>query len=254
MTVGFELQAVPGLPEIVPGMRLGEEIAAAARAAGVAIDDESALVVSQKVVSKAEGRTRALAGIEPGAHALDLGATLGKDPRLVELILAESRRIVRAERGVLICETHSGLICANAGIDASNVPGADRVTLLPIDPDLSARRLRAEIRSVAGVAPAIVIADSFGRPWRRGQTDVAIGCAGLRPIDDWRGSSDRAGRLLTATAVAVADELAAAADLARHKVSGEPVVVASGLGRLVVPEDGPGGAALRRPAADDLFR
>jgi len=248
------LQAVPGLPEIVPGTPLGEEIAAAGQAAEVSIDDRSVVVVSQKVVSKAEGRTRALSGIEPGAHALDLGATLGKDPRLVELIVAESRHIVRAERGVLICETHSGLICANAGIDASNVLGADRVTLLPIDPDHSARRLRAEIRAAAGVGPAVVIADSFGRPWRHGQADVAIGCAGLRPLDDWRGRRDREGRPLAATAVAVADELAAAADLVRDKASGEPVVVASGLERFVTADDGPGAAALRRAEAEDLFR
>ena len=250
----FELHPVPRLPEIVPGTRLGEEIAAATRAAGIPLGDESVLVVSQKVVSKAEGRTRALGGVEPGAHALDLGATLGKDPRLVEVILAESRRVVRAERGVLICETHSGFICANAGIDASNVPGSDRVTLLPIDPDLSARRLRAEILGVTGATPAVVIADSFGRPWRRGQTDIAIGCAGLRPLDDWRRRRDREGRSLTATVIAVADELAAAADLAREKVSGEPVVVAAGLGRLISEEDGPGAAALRRPPAEDLFR
>jgi len=254
MAAGIQLRALPGLPEIVPGTRLGEEIAAAAQAAAIAIGDESAIVVAQKVVSKAEGRTRALGGVEPGAHALDLGSRLGKDPRLVEVILAESRRVVRAERGVLICETNSGLICANAGVDASNVPGTDRVTLLPIDPDLSARRLRAEIRGIAGVAPAVVVADSFGRPWRHGQTDIAIGCAGLRPLDDWRARRDRDGRPLAATAIAVADELAAAADLARDKLSGEPVVVASGLGRLVTPEDGPGAMSLRRAEAEDLFR
>jgi coenzyme F420-0:L-glutamate ligase / coenzyme F420-1:gamma-L-glutamate ligase len=254
MSPAVQLRAVPGLAEIVPGTRLGEEIAAAAQAAGILIDDQSVVVISQKVVSKAEGRTRALAGIEPGAHALDLGATLGKDPRLVELILAESRRIVRAERGVLICETHSGLICANAGVDASNVQGADRVTLLPLDPDLSARRLRAEIRRAVGPAPAVVVADSFGRPWRRGQADIVIGCAGLDPIQDWRGQRDREGRELTATVVAAGDQIAAAADLARDKVSGEPVIVVSGVGRFVTAEDGPGAASLVRPAAEDLFR
>jgi coenzyme F420-0:L-glutamate ligase / coenzyme F420-1:gamma-L-glutamate ligase len=248
------LEAVPGLPEIVPGTPLGEEIAAAAQSAGIPIRDQSVVIVAQKVVSKAEGRTRALAGVEPGAHALDLGATLGKDPRLIELILAESRRVVRAGHGVLICETHSGLICANAGVDSSNVPGADRVTLLPIDPDHSAQRLRAEVRAVAGVAPAVVVADSFGRPWRHGQTDVAIGCAGLRPVDDWRERRDREGRPLAATAIAVADELAAAADLVRDKASGEPAVVASGLDRFVTADDGPGAVSLRRAEAEDLFR
>ena len=254
MDGAVEALPLPGLPEIVPGTRLGREIAAAARAAGISIGDGSVLAVSQKVVSKAEGRTRALAGIEPGPRALDLGARLGKDPRLVELILAESRRVVRAERGVLICETHAGLICANAGVDASNVPGADRVTLLPADPDLSARRLRGEIRDLAGVAPGIVISDSFGRPWRLGQADVALGCAGLAPLDDWRGRRDREGVELSATAIALADEVAAAADLARDKASGAPVIVVRGLDRFVTVADGPGAAALRRPEAEDLFR
>src|SRR5919201_2118242 len=248
------LEAVPGLPEIVPGTPLGEEIAAAAQRAAIPIGDQSVVIVAQKVVSKAEGRTRALAGVEPGAHALDLGATLGKDPRLVELILAESRRVVRAERGVLICETHAGLICANAGVAASNVPGADRVTLLPAAPDLSARRLRGEIRDLAGVAPGIVISDSFGRPWRLGQADVALGCAGLAPPDDRRGRRDREGVELSATAIALADEIAAAADLTRDKASGEPVVVVSGLGRFVTADDGRGAAALRRAESEDFFR
>ena len=155
---------------------------------------------------------------------------------------------------MLIVETRSGLVCANAGIDASNVPGTERVALLPEDPDASARRLRAEILAASGAAPAVVIADSFGRPWRLGQTDVAIGCAGLVPLDDWRGRRDREGRELAATAMAIADEAAAAADLARDKASGAPAAVISGLGRHVTPDDGPGAAALRRAEADDLFR
>ncbi len=162
--------------------------------------------------------------------------------------------MIRAERGVLIVETRNGLICANAGVDSSNVPGDERVTLLPEDPDVSARGLRAEIRAASGGSPAVVIADSFGRPWRLGQTDVAIGCAGLAPIDDWAGRRDRDGRELEATAIAVADEAAAAADLARDKASGDPAAVIAGLARFVSGDDGPGAAALRRTEAEDLFR
>ena len=177
-----------------------------------------------------------------------------KDPRLVELILAESRDVLRAERGVLIVETNSGLICANAGIDSSNVPGEGQVALLPEDSDESARRIRSEIERSAGVRPAVVVVDSFGRPWRLGQTEVAIGCAGLQPLDDWRGSKDREGKTLGATMIAIADEVAAGADLARDKASGAPVVVVSGLGRHITREDGPGAASLQRARDRDLFR
>ena len=240
---------VQGLPEIAPGAPLGELLAEAARPR-----DDEVLVVSQKVVSKAEGRLRRLADVEPSERARELAARLGKDPRLVELILGESRAVIRAERSVLIVETNSGLICANAGIDSSNVPGDDTVALLPADPDASARRLREEVGAVCGRRPAVVIADSFGRPWRVGQTDVAIGCAGLAVLDDWRGRTDRDGRTLTASAIAIADEAAAAASLARDKASGEPAAVIAGLGRFVVPGDGPGASALQRPEVDDLFR
>jgi coenzyme F420-0:L-glutamate ligase / coenzyme F420-1:gamma-L-glutamate ligase len=251
---GITIQPVPGLSEITEGDRLGELIAAAAGGAGIALVGE-ALVVAQKAVSKAEGRIRDLAEVEPGDRARALAAELGKDPRLVELALAESRRVVRAERGVLIVETHSGWICANAGIDASNVPGDETVTLLPLDPDASARRVRAEIAGAAGARPAVVISDSLGRPWRLGQADVAIGCAGLIALDDWRGRTDAHGRELTATAIAVADQLAGAADLVRDKAAGIPAVVISGAGAWVTEEDGPGAAAaLQRAAAEDLFR
>ncbi len=243
------VRPVGGLPEIAPGAPLGGLLAKAALP-----QDDEVLVVSQKVVSKAEGRLRRLTEVEPSERARRLAEELGKDPRLVELILGESRAVVRAQRGVLIVETKSGLICANAGIDSSNVPGEDAVALLPADPDASARRLRAEIAAAGGHRPAVVIADSFGRPWRIGQTDVAIGCAGLTVLDDWRGRRDRDGRELAATAIAVADEAAAAASLARDKASGEPAAVVSGLGRFVVAEDGPGAAALQRPQANDLFR
>jgi coenzyme F420-0:L-glutamate ligase / coenzyme F420-1:gamma-L-glutamate ligase len=207
------------------------------------------LVVAHKVVSKAEGRTRRLADIDPGDRALALAREHGKDPRVLQAVLDETAELLRAERGVLICETRHGLVCANAGVDQSNSAEGE-IVLLPEDPDGSARALRAGLPS----RPAVVISDSFGRAWRLGQTDTAIGAAGLRPLDDWRGRSDAGGRELRATAIAVADAVAAAADLARAKDSGEPAVLVRGLERFVTAEDGPGAAALRRPPADDLFR
>jgi coenzyme F420-0:L-glutamate ligase / coenzyme F420-1:gamma-L-glutamate ligase len=245
----IELSAIEGLPEIGEGDDLAALIAERTE-----LEDGDVLVISQKAVSKAEGRVRRLGEVTPGDRALELAAELDKDPALVELILAESRSIVRSERGVLIVETNSGWICANAGIDASNVAGEDAVALLPSDPDASARSLRKGLRDSAGVAPAIIVSDSFGRPWRIGQSDVAIGCAGLSALDDWRGRVDREGRELAATAVAVADQLAAAADLTRDKASGYPVVRIRGAAHLVASEDGPGAAEIQRPAAEDLFR
>jgi coenzyme F420-0:L-glutamate ligase / coenzyme F420-1:gamma-L-glutamate ligase len=211
------------------------------------------VVISQKAVSKAEGRVRRLDDVEPSAKARELAAALDKDPALVELILGETARVVRAERGVLITETHHGWVCANAGIDSSNL-AEGQVSLLPVDGDASARRIRGEIAAASGSSPAVVIADSFGRAWRLGQADIAVGCAGLAPLADWRGRRDRQGNELSATVIAIADELAAAADLAREKDSGVPVAIVSGLGDLVTPADGPGAAELRRPAEEDLFR
>jgi coenzyme F420-0:L-glutamate ligase / coenzyme F420-1:gamma-L-glutamate ligase len=254
--VSGRVEVVPleGLPEIQPGDRLGELIADAARAGEGALAYDDVVVVSQKIVSKAEGRLVDLAEVEAGERAVELAERLGKDPRIVELVLRESTDLVRAEREVLIVEGRAGWISANAGIDVSNVPGSERVTLLPVDADESARRLRAELREAAGTAPAVVIADSFGRPWRLGQVDVAIGCAGIVPLDDWRGRRDRHGDELAATAIAIADELAAAADLARDKDDGVPVTIVRGLGRFITPDDGQGAAALRRPREEDLFR
>jgi coenzyme F420-0:L-glutamate ligase/coenzyme F420-1:gamma-L-glutamate ligase len=240
---------VEGLPEIEAGARLGELLASAARPGA-----DDVIVVSQKVVSKAEGRVVELASVEPGERAEELAAEHGKDPRVVELVLRESRRIVRAQGGVLITETTGGWICANAGIDSSNLSTEGTVALLPVDSDDSARRLRNEIEAACGARPAVVVADSFGRPWRIGQTDVAIGCAGLVPLDDWRGHADRGGRELEATAIAIADQAAAAADLVRDKASGIPAAIIRGLGHHVTAEDGPGAASLQRPAAEDLFR
>jgi coenzyme F420-0:L-glutamate ligase/coenzyme F420-1:gamma-L-glutamate ligase len=249
-----EIVPIDGIPEVKTGDAVGALACRAAVDGGVALGGEDVLVISQKIVSKAEGRMRSLGDVEPGDRARELAAELGKDARLVELILSESRSVVRAERGVLIVEVTSGWVCANAGIDASNVPGSDSVTMLPDNADASARRIRAEIRELAGAAPAVVVADTFGRPWRVGQADVAIGCAGLAPLDDWRGRADRSGQPLMATEVAIADEVAAAADLARDKASGVPVVLIRGLGRHVTTEDGPGAAPLRRAKANDLFR
>jgi coenzyme F420-0:L-glutamate ligase / coenzyme F420-1:gamma-L-glutamate ligase len=254
MSDGLEVVPIHGLPEITTGDPLGELIAARLAGAGVEPADGDIVAVAQKAVSKAEGRVRALGDVAPGRQAQQLAERLGKDPRLVELILAESRAIVRAERDVLIVETLSGWICANAGIDASNVPGTDRVTLLPEDPDASARRIRAEIGAAGRVRPAVVIGDSFGRPWRLGQVDVAIGCAGLAPLDDWRDRTDHEGRELAATVIAVADQAAGAADLARGKDSGVPACLVRGLGRFVSADDGPGARAMQRPEAEDLFR
>ena len=249
MSGPIHAEPVAGLPEIEAGTSLGELIAEAAE-----LGSGDIVAISQKIVSKAEDRIVELAAVEPGPRAMELAAELGKEPELVELILGESRRVVRAAQGRLIVETTSGLICANAGIDASNAGGAGRVALLPLDPDASARRIRAEIEGRAGVRPAVLISDSFGRPWRLGQSEVAIGCAGIAPLDDWRGRPDRDGRELTATAIAFADQLAAAADLARTKTDGTPVVVVRGLSGRVVDEDGPGAVALVRAAGEDLFR
>lgn len=254
MTGRVEVIPAGGLPEVVPGDPLGELIAAAIAEADEELAETDILVVSQKVVSKAEGRIVDLAEVEPGPRARGLASDLGKDPRLVELILRETDEVVRAERGVLIVAGRTGWISANAGIDASNVPGSDRVTLLPVDADRSARRLRSELREVTGAAPGVVVADSFGRPWRLGQTDVAIGCAGVAPVDDWRGRRDRDGGELAATLIAIADEVTAAADLVRDKDEGVPIAIVRGLGRFVTSEDGPGAAALLRPREDDLFR
>jgi len=248
ITRELRLRPLAGLPELREGDALGRLIAEAA-----APTAEDVVVVSQKAVSKVEGRLRVVAEVEPGERARDLARELDKDPALVELVLSESARILRAERGVLITETNGGWVCANAGIDSSNL--ADGVvSLLPVDGDASARRIRGEISDASGATPGVVIADSFGRAWRVGQADIAIGCAGIAPLADWRGRRDQLGGELSATLIAVADELAAAADLVRDKDSGVPGAVISGIGDLITADDGPGAAQLRRPADEDLFR
>jgi coenzyme F420-0:L-glutamate ligase/coenzyme F420-1:gamma-L-glutamate ligase len=244
--------ALDGLPEVHAGDDPAALIAAAMPSGGPASDD--VLVVAHKLISKAEGRTRRLSEVAPTQSARELADALGKDPRHVQVVLDETREIRRAVNGVLICVTHHGFVCANAGVDASNAPDDDTVILLPVDPDDSARRLRAGLRERFGVGPGVLVTDSFGRAWRNGQVDVAIGCAGLVPLEDWRGRTDARGRELKATWIAVADELAAAADLARAKDAMQPAVLVSGAGRHVTDSDGPGVQELLRAPERDLFR
>jgi coenzyme F420-0:L-glutamate ligase/coenzyme F420-1:gamma-L-glutamate ligase len=247
VTTGVDLVALPGLPEIRPGDDLAALLVeAAARVGGLRPTD--VLAVAHKVVSKAEGRLVALNSVFPGWEARELAAEHGKDARHVQVILDESAEVLRADAGRLICRTPHGFVCANAGVDASNAGAPDTLVLLPADPDASARALRHSLGC------AVVITDSFGRAWRLGQCEVAIGCAGLAPAEDWRGRPDATGRELSATVIAIADEVAAAADLARGKDTGEPAVRIRGLERHVTAEDGDGAAALIRPLEDDLFR
>jgi coenzyme F420-0:L-glutamate ligase / coenzyme F420-1:gamma-L-glutamate ligase len=241
-------EALPGLPEIRPGADLaGLLAAAAARLPEPGLRAGDVLAVAHKVVAKAEGRVRALAGVTPSARARELALRHDKDARVVELILQESEELVRADGGRLIARTRHGFVCANAGVDQSNAGGEDLAVLLPEDPDGSARALRARLGC------AVVVTDSFGRAWRTGQAEVAIGCAGLAPLEDWRGLPDAQGRVMAATHIAVADEAAAAADLVRGKDSGEPAVRLRGLERHVLAGDGPGAAALLRARDRDLF-
>ncbi|HKH18290.1 MAG TPA: coenzyme F420-0:L-glutamate ligase [Solirubrobacteraceae bacterium] len=240
--------ALPEMPEIGPGDDLAGLLArAASRLGDPGLRVSDVLVLAHKAVAKAEGRVVRLADVEPGERARALGSAHGKDPRLVELILRESVELIRADAGRLIARTRHGFVCANAGVDLSNAGGPEGAVLLPEDPDASARALRARLGC------AVVIGDSFGRAWRVGQAEVAIGCAGLVPVEDWRGRPDGDGRVLRATQIAVADQAAAAADLVRGKDTGEPAVRLRGLERHVLTEDGPGAAALLRAPEHDLF-
>jgi len=245
-----------GVPEVVPGTDLGELISTtvASGPPSEQLRGGDVLVIAHKIVSKAEGRLRSLAEVVPSARALELAAPGGKDPRVVQVVLDETREIVRASPGVIVSETHHGFVCANAGVDQSNVPGHDVVVMLPLDPDGSARAIRARLLELTGVAPGIVIGDSFGRAWRTGQTDIAIGLAGVAALDDWRGREDAQGREMRATVIAVADLLAGTADLARRKDASQPVVLIRGAERYVTEADGPGAAPLVRERSLDLFR
>lgn len=229
MTARLELVALDGIPEVAAGDDLAALIAASAEASALGLTDDDVLVVTQKIVSKAEGRLVELASVRPSDFAVDWGQRWGKDPRQVELVLRESAAIVRmGPGGLIISRTRHGLVCANAGVDVSNVGGGEVASLLPEDPDGSARRIRDGLRQRIGVEPAVIISDSFGRPWRNGIVNVAIGSAGIEALLDLRGAPDAAGREMQATVIAVADELASAADLVGGKVEQRPVVVVRG--------------------------
>jgi coenzyme F420-0:L-glutamate ligase/coenzyme F420-1:gamma-L-glutamate ligase len=243
------------LPEVAAGADLAELIAATPL--GGKLRDGQLVAIAHKAVSKSEGAVAVLAEVEATARARELAGS-ERDPRAVQVVLDQSAEILRAEREVLICRTRHGFVCANAGVDASNSADPGTLILLPRDPDASARRIRARLRELTGASVGVVITDSFGRAWRHGQSDVAIGLAGMQPLEDWRGRSDGRsdgrGLELRATWIAVADAAAAVADLARAKDSREPVVLLEGLERYMTEQDGPGAVALLRPLEEDLFR
>jgi coenzyme F420-0:L-glutamate ligase / coenzyme F420-1:gamma-L-glutamate ligase len=245
---GLEVLGVEGFPEVRPGDDLEHMISGAI---SHDLRPGDVLVVTHKIVSKAEGRLVDLCTVEPSALAKDYATRYGKDPRQIEVVLRESRRIVRMDRGIVISETHHGFVCANAGVDASNVPGDDTVCLLPVDPDASAARLREALAEDPGVEVAVVISDSFGRAWRHGITDVAIGVAGIDPIADYRGQRDPHGYPIEASVLAVADELAAAAELVMGKTDGIPLAIVRGY-----PYSPASGSAkdLLMPPERDMFR
>ena len=241
----IELHPVTGLPEVEPGDDLAALIAERAQLA-----EGDILVVAQKVVSKAEGRLRDMRQITPSVQALEIAKRNGSDPRQVQAVLDESVRLVRTER-VIIAETRHGFVCANAGVDHSNVPGGEVLCLLPVDPDASAGALRERLRELTGKSVAVIVSDTFGRPWRVGIVNVALGVAGMPPVIDYRGKDDDFGRTMLGTVVAIADELAAAAELAMGKTDRVPAVVIRGYR----PEGAPGAARqLVRPPDEDMFR
>ena len=253
--------ALPPLPEVRPGDDLAGLIAQAWKSAATA-DPQLApqkgdlLVVTQKIVSKAEGAVIDLSNVVPRPEAVEFAARWDRDSRQVEVVLRESVEVLRMERGIIVSRTRHGFVCANAGVDASNTGARDLVTLLPADPDASAARLRAALPALLGIdevdAPAIVISDSFGRPWRFGIVDVALGVAGLAPLDDMRGQPDADGRTMRSTVVAIADEIASAAELAANKTSRQPVVLVRGA--PVIGSDGSIRGDVVMPLEMDLFR
>jgi coenzyme F420-0:L-glutamate ligase/coenzyme F420-1:gamma-L-glutamate ligase len=247
----LELFGVESIGEISAGALLGQLIVDACVRQGVELADDDVLVVAQKIVSKAEGRMVRLDDVQVSERAKQLGQELNKEAALVEVILGESRKVIRTGGRALIVETHHGFVCANAGVDQSNV-GLRQVALLPQDPDRSAREIRDEIRSRTKKDIAVIVSDSFGRAWRVGTVDVAVGIAGMKAIKDERGSKDRHGYELKAAVAAVADEIAAAAELVMGKRDGVPVVIVRGY-QVEKKEDG-SVQELLRPAAEDLFR
>jgi coenzyme F420-0:L-glutamate ligase/coenzyme F420-1:gamma-L-glutamate ligase len=251
----ISLVALEGIPEVRPGDDLAALIATALGAGAIGLADSDVLVVTQKVVSKAEGRVVELASVTPGEKARAWAEQWGKDPRQVELVLRESAEVVRmADGGLIISRTRHGFVCANAGVDLSNVGGGEVATLLPEDPDRSARDLRERLHRLVGASPAVVISDSFGRPWRNGIVNVAIGAAGIEALADLRGTPDAQGREMRSTVIAIADELASAADLAGGKVEQRPVVLVRGYEYQPAASATDGGAAaLVMPREQDLF-
>jgi coenzyme F420-0:L-glutamate ligase/coenzyme F420-1:gamma-L-glutamate ligase len=246
----ISLFVVTGLPEIRKGQNLAKLIALTAPRSGITFRDGDILVVAQKIISKAEGRVVRLSTVQPSSEAVALAKKLSNDSRFIEVVLRESRRIVRADR-VLIVETHHGFVCANAGVDHSNVQGRDFVTLLPKNPDRSARRLAGALRKQTGKRVSVIISDTFGRPWRLGLINVAIGASGVPALVDLRGTRDRHRKILRATILAVADELAAAAGLLMEKSADTPVIVIRGYRHNFVQDPA---ARIIRPAGEDLFR
>jgi coenzyme F420-0:L-glutamate ligase / coenzyme F420-1:gamma-L-glutamate ligase len=246
----YEVIGVAGLGEIAPGDDLVRLIVEATRAQETPLRGGDLVVVSQKIVSKAEGRLLRLDSITPSTVAANLAAGVGRDPRLVEVILRESRRIVRMDRGIIVAETHHGWVCANAGVDQSNVD-AESVALLPEDPDRSARALRDGLRARTGLELAVLITDTFGRPWREGLTNIALGVAGFSPLRSYLGERDPAGRPLQATVLALGDELASAAEPVMGKLDRIPVAIVRG---LALPPGDEGSKPLLRDPARDLFR
>ncbi|MDP9409930.1 MAG: coenzyme F420-0:L-glutamate ligase [Actinomycetota bacterium] len=245
---GLEVLGIEGFPEVRPGDDLSALISEAARRD---LRSGDVLVVTHKIVSKAEGRLVDLREVEPSALAKGYAARHGKDPRQIEVVFRESRRIVRMDRGIVISETHHGFVCANAGVDASNVPGDDTVCLLPLDPDASAARLREALADRLGVEVAVVVSDSFGRAWRHGITDVAIGVAGMDPVADYRGERDPYGYPMEASVLAIADELAAAAELVMGKTDRVPLAIVRGYPYTPAPGTG---KDLLMPPERDMFR
>lgn len=251
MAGSVSITGISGIPEVRPGDDLARFIIEGAGASGLAFQDGDVLIVTQKVVSKSEGRFVDMNEVEPSPLAAELAANWEKDPRHVEVVLRESRRIVRMDHGVIICETRHGFVCANAGVDASNVPGNDRLLLLPLDPDESAARIRKGIAAATGADIAVIISDTFGRPWRTGYTEVAIGVAGMLPIIDYVGQTDAQGRELKATWICVADELASCAELVTGKINQVPAAVIRGYD---YPRGEGSAKEMVRQAEKDMFR
>ena len=245
----MEIIGLKGLPDVVPGNDLAELIVKACEGQGLCLKDRDILIITQKIVSKAENRVVHVEDVIPSKHALEIARSSQKDPILVEVVLGEAKRIVKMVRDIIITQTKHGFVCANSGVDTSNLEKGT-VSILPIDPDNSARNLRSGLKERLGIDVAVVITDTFARPWRTGQVDVAIGVAGLKPILNYRGKKDQYGNLLTVTEVAVADELASAGELVKGKSSRIPVAIVRGY----VYEKGVGSAReLVRKTSKDIF-